>query len=959
MNYTLSSSLTQQVSCSLNPAMSLLVFITLFTLTIFCLQSTAQAQTPSASITVLYADRIDEPVVFDGTASTGVGDFDDGIIEWDFGDGFKAKILRATHVYRKAGTYTVRLTVKSSSGGTSTATTTVTVNNIPTGNDLPTSNRLTVVRTGGNGTTTFNTIQEAVNKAATLNGSAPVEITLPTGDPFDEAVTLTVPVGNNYITLKSSQLGNLPAGRRVDRSNLSNFATMLAPNADNAVKTTISSGVPSHHYRFQGIQFKTKPGANIVYWILSLGQNEPVQNSLAMIPHHLIIDRCLIYSENVYLVGTPPNQTNRNATRNGINLLATRSSVLDSYISNINEPGNECHAIAVFNTVGVLGIVNNYLESGSVNVLFGGTIPYITGSIIADVEFRRNHNRKPLEKRSLHSDPLLRWSAKNNYEMKVGKYFVIEGNIFEGNWIGWDQRYLVNFNALAEDTGNQTKIEDTQFTQNILRYGPNGFLMSKIDPASSPKRVLVAHNLITNIGGIEYGVPGGDGDGANGKAFIIGRNFQNLVINHNTLLTQWGIIDVDGESYPLIYTNNISNHGTSPYGDGYGWGIKGNGTNPGNSTFNVYFPDPTVRKNIIAGMADSPYPNPSENGYYRADTNPPESFSNINDHFVDVANGNYHIAIGTPGYHWATDGTDVGVNLESLATATRGTVTGLWNNPKPSDFDGDGKTDIAVWRPSDGTWYILQSSNATLRAQAWGTSGDVIVPGDYDADGKTDTAVFRPSNTTWYILNSSDSTTSAVVFGLGTDTPVPRDYDGDGKTDIAVWRSSTSTWYISQSSNGVLRSEVFGTSGDKLVPGDYDQDGRVDIAVFRPSTSYWYILQSYSGTTRTEQFGSSGDLPVPGLYDGDSKTDIAVFRPSNNTWYVLQSTNNITKYQQWGLSTDKFESGDYDGDGRTDFSVFRPSNNNWYILQSANNSSSTQTWGSSGDISVPSAYIPQ
>lgn len=245
-------------------------------------------------------------MVFDGTASTGVAGFDDGVIEWSFGDGFKAKIIRATHVYRKAGSYSVSLTVKSSSGQTNTATTTVTVASIPaaTGNNV-----LTVVTNGsGNGTTTFNTVQSAINRAATLNGSAPLEIILPAGAQFEESLFLTVPTGNHYITLKSSKLANLPAGKRVDRlelpasnsdPNMANFVTLLTPDIDGVVRTVITAGTPSHHYRFQGIQFKVKPGiTSMIYQVIQLGINNTSQNAESTIPHHFIIDRCLVYRDD-------------------------------------------------------------------------------------------------------------------------------------------------------------------------------------------------------------------------------------------------------------------------------------------------------------------------------------------------------------------------------------------------------------------------------------------------------------------------------------------------------------------------------------------------------------------------------------------------------------------------------------------------------------------------------------
>ena len=273
-----------------------------------------------------------------------------------------------------------------------------------------------------------------------------------------------------------------------------------------------------------------------------------------------------------------------------------------------------------------------------------------------------------------------------------------------------------------------------------------------------------------------------------------------------------------------------------------------------------------------------------------------------------------------------------------------------------SDFDGDRKTDTAVYSPASGVWQTESSANLTVSATQFGAPGDIIVPADFDGDGKTDTAVFRPASGVWYMMLSA-SGFRAAQFGANGDVPVPADFDADGKADLAVWRPSNGVWYIMQSTLG-FRAVQWGTAGDKPLTGDYEGDGKPDLTVWRPSTGVWYTLQSSSSIPAYNAFGTNGDKPLLGDFDGNGVTDFAVYRPSTGAWYILDPQTRAFTYYQFGITEDVPVPSDYDGDGRTDVAVFRPSQNSWYRLNSTNGLFISRTFGAAGDKPSPSSVQP-
>jgi FG-GAP-like repeat/Astacin (Peptidase family M12A) len=189
-------------------------------------------------------------------------------------------------------------------------------------------------------------------------------------------------------------------------------------------------------------------------------------------------------------------------------------------------------------------------------------------------------------------------------------------------------------------------------------------------------------------------------------------------------------------------------------------------------------------------------------------------------------------------------------------------------------------------------------------------------------DRKTDLMVWRPSEGNWYEFDRELHAGDVMQLGRDEDIPVRMDADGDGLKDLVVWRSfspghcsfsgpwywQTKTcypdregdWRVINTSTGVVTSRQWGVRGDIPVPADYDGDGIDDYAVWRPSEGNWYVINSNSATVTVRGWGNPGDIPVPGDYDGDGRADFAVWRPSDGNWYVINSSTWAVTVRQWG-----------------------------------------------------------
>jgi hypothetical protein len=774
-----------------------------------------------------------------------------------------------------------------------------------------------------------NCLQSAINAANPGD-----TILLQPGRTFVGPFLLRYKEGNNnqYITIRTASLDIPSEGHKVNPSFAHLMPKVVAlAGGEVAFRTElkVEGGIakPAHHYILLGLEI-TQQGAIDTNALIRLGRyreldGAPEQNSFDRIPHHFIIDRC-------YFHGNPNGNL-----KNGMEIHSANTNVINSYISEVHSNYAESHGIISWNGSGPFKIINNVVEGSASNIFFGGASPAVQNLVPSDIEIRHNILRKPPE----WYQAIPHRSVKNLLELKNARRVLIDRNLLENNWADAQNGTAVQFTPRNDDgDANWITVEDVMFSNNIVRRSFHGMIIARSRNGNvveqPPQRISIINNLFAEI---DPGVWCGACSGLSGGKFIT--NFADSIdvrMEHNTILQTGNIVSASGvPNTGFVYKNNLS-----PHND---YGFHGDSAGIGNSTLQTYFPNAEFSRNIIARTEGGGNLIP----YYPTNNEFPQTLNATG--FVDNTNSNsrlrnYRLSPNSSFRNQADDAKDIGANIDAFNTALRN-----------SDFDSDGKTEITVFRPSTGDWFIRNSADASDRHYRFGLNGDIPVAADYDGDGQTDYAVFRPSSKIWYVVRSSDSQLAMVRFGLSEDIPVPADYDGDGKTDYAVFRPSNGNWYVQGSLAGFSQIP-FGIQGDKPVVGDYDGDGKSDYAVWRPSSGTWYIYRSFSRDYLIFNFGTNGDIPIQGDFDGDQRLDVGVWRPSEGVWYINQSRTSSLMTNRFGLEGDTPILGDFDGDGKTDFSVWRPSSGTWYSQQSRDGFRTVQ-YGENGDVPVTSPVI--
>jgi hypothetical protein len=381
----------------------------------------------------------------------------------------------------------------------------------------------------------------------------------------------------------------------------------------------------AHHYRLQFLEFMpTGLGEN---QIISLGDGSWQQNTLSSVPYELIVDRVYIHGDPSY------------GQRRGISLNSASTTIMNSYISDIKDPGlSDSQAIAGWNGPGPYTITNNFLEAAGENVMFGGADPKIPNLIPSDIKITRNHLFKPLHWRNE------KWTVKNLLELKNAQRVTVDGNLFENNWQAAQQGWAIVLQSTnQEGTAPWSVVRDVQFTNNYLRNVAGGISLVRQEtpPSVESSNILIRNNLFQITRAM-----GGHG------WFMVVIGGSDFTVDHNTIIndgTSALFADVR-PSQTFVFTSNVLVDN--------GYAIMGSGASPGNGSISKYFPGGRFFGGLF--IKSNPANYPTGNFY-------PPSIDAAG--FVNYWGGDYRLSSSSIYRNGGADGKDPGCDFAALNAA--------------------------------------------------------------------------------------------------------------------------------------------------------------------------------------------------------------------------------------------------------------------------------------------------
>jgi hypothetical protein len=525
-----------------------------------------------------------------------------------------------------------------------------------------------------------------------LNAAQPGDVILvQAGAVFTGPFTLPLKSGNTYITIRTSasdaQLP--PAGQRISPSYANVMPKLVA--SSNQVLVAARS---AHHYQFVGIEISPAAGAYLENTII-LGDGS--ETAISQLPHDIIFDRC-------YIHGDPNVGTRRGIAMNGVSV-----TISNSYLSDFKSTSEDAEAIMCWNGPGPFQITNNFIEAAAENILFGGWDPAIPNLVPSDITITHNYFFKPLSWRV--GDPSYagtHWIVKNLLELKNAQRVTISGNILQNNWADAQNGFAILFTVRDQNgTAPWSVVQNVTFTNNILEHVGAGFNILGFDnnaPSQQTNHINIVNNLLLDVS---------TSWGGNGRLYQILDESANVVIDHNTAFNNGSLIwaqdiaTAGGVMPNFVYRNSIGANN-----------IDGNGTGSGNNTVSTYFPGAVIARNAFIGDNPSLYPG---NNFF------PATYDQVG--FVNLAGGDYHLSSSSPYKGAATDGTDVGANVDAVNAATAGVVSGTTGGTPPPSSTGPVISNVAAASiTATGatiTWTTDQASDSQVnygQTSAYGSS---------------------------------------------------------------------------------------------------------------------------------------------------------------------------------------------------------------------------------------------